>query len=64
MPYLCGFKQFICDQRVTNQKILIISNLIQYNVKAPRINSKGLKFYTFLMYFAETNPKYFPAMRM
>jgi hypothetical protein len=28
------------------------------------VTSKGLKFYTFLMYFAETNPKYFPAMRI
>ena len=56
MPYLCGFQQSYCDQHVTNQKILIIPNLIQYNVKAPRINSKGLKFYTFLMSFAATNP--------
>lgn len=47
MPYLCGFQQFICGQRVTNQKVIIILNLIQYNVKAPRINSKGLKFYAF-----------------
>nr|DAZ35810.1 MAG TPA: hypothetical protein [Caudoviricetes sp.] len=30
-------------------------------------NSRGINpgiFYTFLMYFAETNPKYFPAMRI
>lgn len=65
MPYLCGFQQFICDQRVTNQKILIIPNLIQYNAKKPQgVTSKGLKFYAFSIYFAETNPKYFPAMRM
>ena len=62
MPYLCGFQQFICGQRVTNQKVIIILNLIQYNVKAPRINSKGLCHYTFLIYFAETNPKYLPAI--
>lgn len=64
MPYLCGFQQSYCDQHVTNQKILIIPNLIQYNVTAPRNNSKGLKFYTFLMYFAKINPKYFPAILM
>lgn len=45
MPYLCGFQQFICDQRVTNQKILIIPNLIQYNAKKPQgLTPRGLNF--------------------
>lgn len=41
MPYLCGFQYSYCDQHVTNQKILIIPNLMQYNTKAPRSNLQG-----------------------
>lgn len=39
-----------------------IDIIINFKKKFPGINP-GI-FYTFLMYFAETNPKYFPAMRI
>lgn len=48
MPYLCGFKHFICDQRVNNQKILIIPNLIQCNAKKPQgLTPRGFDFMLF-----------------
>ena len=41
----------------------LIDVIINFKKETPGELPPGY-FYTFLTYFAETNPKYFPAMRM